>query len=249
MQQRFIEYIDKFCSSLETKNIQVIITSHSSHILNSAEFSKIQYIKKYKNSIEIKNLNGFYQNSDIEDDTKSFLKKYLTLNKCDLFFCDKVILIEGTAERLLIPDMIQKLIDNGLLKGDIPLASQYYSLIEVGGAYAYKFIPLLNFLKIPSLIITDLDSVSDDGIKCLVSKGKKTSNATIKYWFKNILRKEISNFNDIVLLKDSDKTRDLLHIEYQIEENGLCGRSLEESLKNANRELYDLNSKITEKKT
>lgn len=27
MQQRFIEYIDKFCSSLETKNIQVIITS------------------------------------------------------------------------------------------------------------------------------------------------------------------------------------------------------------------------------
>lgn len=248
MQQSFIEYIDKFCSSLETKNIQVIITSHSSHILNSAEFSKIRYIKKSKNSIEIKNLNGFYQDSDIEDDTKSFLKKYLTLNKCDLFFCDKVILIEGTAERLLIPDMIQKLTDNGLLKGDIPLASQYYSLIEVGGAYAYKFIPLLNFLKIPSLIITDLDSVSDDGIKCLVSKGKKTSNATIKYWFKNILRKEISNFNDIVLLQDYDKTRGLLHIEYQIEENGLCGRSLEESLKNANRELYGLDSKITEEK-
>lgn len=37
-----------------------------------------------------------------------FIKKYLTLSRCDLFFADKVIFVEGASERLLIPDMIEK---------------------------------------------------------------------------------------------------------------------------------------------
>ena len=30
------------------------------------------------------------------------------ISRCDLFFADKVIMVEGASERLLIPDMIQK---------------------------------------------------------------------------------------------------------------------------------------------
>ena len=37
-----------------------------------------------------------------------FIKKYLTLSRCDLFFADKIIFVEGASERLLIPDMIEK---------------------------------------------------------------------------------------------------------------------------------------------
>lgn len=66
---------------------------------------------------------------------------------------------------------------------DFQLQHQYYTLIEIGGAFAYKFIPFIEFLKIPSLIITDLDPVAKTDKSSyqavLVSQGESTSNATI----------------------------------------------------------------------
>lgn len=60
------------------------------------------------------------------------MKKYLTLSKCDLFFADKAIFIEGASERLLIPDMIKKCDQKGYFTTKHKLTTQYYTLIEVG---------------------------------------------------------------------------------------------------------------------
>ena len=144
--------------------------------------------------------------------------------------------------------MIEKLAcKDELRKDDISLKSQYYALIEVGGAYAHKFIPLLRFLEIPTLIITDIDSVNEEKKSCFVKDGKNTSNATINYWFSDILKKgERYSFDDIKSSETENKTSDKIHIEYQVEENGLCGRSLEEAIKNSNRELFGLKGTVSE---
>lgn len=245
MQQRFIEHIDNYCNKISTqKHIQVVITTHSSHIVNSSKFEKIRYVMKKNDFVFVKNLNDFCTQAD---SNKDFVEKYLTLNKCDLFFADKAILIEGTAERLLFPDMIVKLNNAGKFSGvTVPLESQYYTLIEVGGAYAHKFIPFMNFLEIPTLIVTDIDSINDGRKACLVRDGKGSSNATINFWFSDILGKSGHTFQDIRELDNDKKTNGFIHIEYQIEENGLCGRSLEQALKNANRNLYKLSQSPTE---
>ena len=121
------------------------------------EFSKIRYAQKSKNGVIYKNLNTFAQGNP---DNLDFIRKYLTLTKCDLFFADKAILVEGSSERLLLPDMIEKCKDSGAFGiGKYTLWSQYYALIEIGGAYAYKFIPFIEFLEVPCLILTDLDSI------------------------------------------------------------------------------------------
>lgn len=240
LQQKFIEHIDNYCSKiLDTKKIQTIITTHSSHIVNSTNFEKIRYLTKNSASVFVKNLNDFCKS---ENNNKDFLQKYLTLNKCDLFFADKAILIEGTAERLLIPDMINKLSKKGDFTGVTrpSLESQYYTLIEVGGAYAFRFIPFMQFLEIPTLIITDIDAIDDNRKACLVCEGTKTSNATIKNWFKTMLSRENPDLTDIKSLASNEKTKGKIHIEYQVEENGLCGRSLEEAIKNCNRKLFNL---------
>ena len=56
--------------------------------------------------------------------------------------------------------MIEKCKDSGAFgNGKYTFWSQYYALIEIGGAYAYKFIPFIEFLEVPCLILTDLDSI------------------------------------------------------------------------------------------
>ena len=142
-----------------------------------------------------------------------------------------------------------------------PLSAQYYALIEIGGAYAHKFIPFIEFLGVPCLILTDLDSVADRkgrGGKTVkksvvVSEGETTSNETIKWWIrrnKGIPEDDTSkiDLSEIIAMTADDKTREKCHIEFQTTENGLCGHSLEEAIRNVNRKHYNLGNRISEKK-
>lgn len=238
MQQVFIGYLEKFLQKISKIKVQTVITTHSSHIANTISFSKIRYAYKMVNEVIYKDLQEFaLENPDNLD----FLNKYLTLTRCDLFFADKVILVEGASERLLIPDMI--------IKSSNSLSSQYYSIIEVGGAYAHIFIPLVKFLNIPCLIITDIDSVDSEGKKCKVSKGTHSSNATINNWVRNV--KGLKQEDEISLslinsLSIDEKTVGKIHLEFQIYENDICGRSLEEAIMNCNRDLYLKSESLSE---
>lgn len=255
MQRAFASYLGKFLEKLSESNIQVLLTSHSSQIANSTDFSKIRYVHKKAGEVEYKNLNSFA--SENKENIK-FIKKYLTLTRCDLFFADKIILVEGTSERLLIPDMIDKCDKQNLFgSGKFRLPTQYYALMEVGGAHAYIFIPFIEFLGIPALILTDIDTIGlnsktgnvDKG--CLVSEALTTSNQTIKWWIrKNKGLKENSDisFEDVKSLSKSGtgKTINNCHIEFQTIEDGFCGRSLEESIRNVNRLIYGLTENMQE---
>ena len=249
MQQTFINFLESFLEKISNIHIQTIITSHSSHIANAIDFTKIRYAQKKEEKVTYKDLNRF---DDANPGNADFVKKYLTLSKCDLFFADKAIFIEGASERLLIPDMIKKCDQKGYFTTKHKLTSQYYTLIEVGGAYAYKFIPFANFLGIPSLIITDIDTVKKENTKykaCIVSEGETTSNKTIKEWMKDYITLESGeklSVSEIKELNNEKKTKGICHIEYQIEENGLCGRSLEEAIRNVNRGIYGLNTSVSE---
>lgn len=246
MQRAFAEYLEKFLQAITNVHIQTFLTSHSAHITNTVDFSKIRYAQKTSNGVVYKNLQTFVKD---EPENADFIKKYLTLSRCDLFFADKIILVEGSSERLLLPDMIQKSDKEGLFNSQkYKLPAQYYSLIEIGGAYAYKFIPFVTFLGVPCLILTDIDSMAD-GKKAFVSKGKITSNATIKWWvrkLKKISEETTVTLTDVIALKDEEKTIDTCHIEFQTEEQGLYGRSLEEALINVNRSLYGLSAMPSE---
>lgn len=134
-----------------------------------------------------------------------------------------------------------------------PLSAQYYELVEIGGAYAHKFIPFIEFLGVPCLILTDLDSVADRVSKSgkivkksvVVSQGETTSNETLKWWIrrnKGLQENDTSKIDltEIISMTTDDKTRGKCHIEFQTAESGLCGHSLEEAIRNVNRKHYDL---------
>ena len=257
MQHAFAEYLEAFLARITSVGIQTFLTSHSAHIANTMVFSKIRYAQKTKAGVIYKNLNTFAQENPSNTD---FIRKYLTLTKCDLFFADKAIFVEGASERLLLPDMIDKCAKAGEFDSrEYKLPAQYYALVEIGGAYAYKFIPFAEFLGIPCLILTDLDSVSGQKgangriyYKSVpVSCGETTSNETLKWWVRKIkgLSAEDNTqiaLTDITSMSPADKTRCKCHIEFQTTENGLCGHSLEEAIRNVNRAHYELGDTPTE---
>lgn len=253
MQNSFSKYLEEFMEKISAVNVQTFLTSHSVHVANSMDFSIIRYAKKTCNGVIYKNLYDFGQDNNKEN--IDFIRKYLTLTKCDLFFADKAILVEGASERILIPDMINKCDQLGEFDSQTyKLPNQYYAILEVGGAYAHLFIPFLNFLGVKCLILTDIDSVgksdSNKYKSIFVSKGETTSNETIKWWYKKknnlIDNNSVISLIDILNMPEDDKTLDNCHIEFQTEENSICGRSLEEAIRNVNRKLYKLEEQCGE---
>jgi predicted ATP-dependent endonuclease of OLD family len=132
---------------------QFVITTHSPHILYERGFQPIRYFRRSqetgaKQSSSVFNLSVFYEQNEPDRD---FLQRYMKLTHCDMFFADAAILVEGNVERLVLPLMIAQ--------GAKKLSATYLSILEVGGAFAFRFRKLIEFLGLPTLIVTDLDSV------------------------------------------------------------------------------------------
>lgn len=218
---------------------QFIVSTHSSHIANAAPFKEIRYFLTKSTAVSDNMLEAIVKDlrKDLIVKDENFLQRYLTLTKCDLFFADKAILVEGPSERILLPKMIQKLEEKELQENK--LSTQYLSILEVDGFYAHLFFELLDFLELQTLIITDIDStLSNGGKKCMVSEGKNTCNPSIKNWFNN---KEVAP-SELINTSDIHKVKGLMRIAFQIPEDDKmpCGRSLEQSFILANSKLFGL---------
>ena len=177
--------------------------------------------------------------SDTPEGDRDFLHQYMTLTRCDLFFADKAVLIEGCTERLLLPAMILKCDEHSTGR---KLASQYVSTVEICGAYAHRFFNLLEFLELRTLIITDMDSGKHNEnhaiTKCLVSEGTHTTNGCIKDWF----QEPLVSPTDLVGKTQAEKTKGIICLAYQVPDaaGGPCGRSFEDAFMLANEALFAL---------
>ena len=251
MQEVFIAQLDKITETFATKfgaganwSVQFVVTTHSSHIANKAQFEAIRYFSAHPRDdakkirmTTIKDLKIGLNDTPKPD--RDFLHKYMVLTGCDLLFADKILLIEGKTERIMLPEIIKKV--------DKKLSSQYISVMEVGGAHAHKFFGLLNFLDLKTLIITDIDTVAGNPKKaCKVADGEGTSNYCIKEWFEN----DVTLTPTQLLEKyDTDKIKQRVRLAYQIPETDstACGRSFEDAFILANYPTFDLPEADAEK--
>lgn len=239
MQELFIKNINEairvlLFSKNKDVNSQIIITTHSSHILNSKihsnnTFNNICYLYEDKRNAAVTNLNNKKVMPNKDEDEKSeafkFMKRHIKYKISELFFSDAAIFVEGFAEDMIIPYYIEK--REGLRK-------HYISIFNINGAHGFLYKRLIEALGIPVLIITDLDiqrneeSGETDGqeegkekvykqISCL--DNKKTTNATII----DIYEKEDISAIPIHIEKGN------LYLTYQGEINGYYATSFEEA--------------------
>ncbi len=159
---------------------QLVISTHSSHIAHEIDFSSLRYFKRLPAiagqvpCASVVNLSNTFGG---KSETSKFATRYLKTTHCDLFFADGVILVEGPVERMLVPHFIRNKYPN--------LDKSYISLLEIGGSHAHQLRPLIEALGVPTLVITDLDSIEKESTaKTLPQRCEdlRTGNETIKTW-------------------------------------------------------------------
>lgn len=167
----------------ETLSTQLLMSTHSSHVSHELPFAKLRYFRRLPAGTEcvvptsqVVSLTRVFGD---KDETDKFVSRYLRAHHSELFFADAVIIVEGNAERMLLPNLIRT------NKNLTVLDSAFITILEINGSHAHRFKNLIEKLKIPTLVITDLDP-TNNRTSCPVKRNKNqvTANSTLTKWGK-----------------------------------------------------------------
>lgn len=225
MQELFIKNISKAIATLLGKKqqldtFQIIITTHSTHILNSKiqsgnTLNNISYLGQAGVNNIIKNISddAIVSGVDIDKKAYEYIKKYLRLEVSDIFFADAAIffadaaiLVEGVSEETYLRYEIDK---HPILK------NHHIKVYRIDGAYAHQFVSLLDLLGIKTVIFTDMDlkrkekdeggekidilsyNINDLNIQYANSTECLTTNGTLQYFIKKELNDKKAKYDKI----------------------------------------------------
>lgn len=157
MQYDFLKFLQnniKDGTTSETAK-QVIITTHSPNITAAASLDDLIVLSKYKSGVKI----GYPGETFIDNPKdKKFVERFLDVTRSNLFFTNQLILIEGLAEQMLIPQFMKADTSN--------IQNRHISIINLSGRYFIPFLRMFDTNKNPNAAIykqiaclTDLDPV------------------------------------------------------------------------------------------
>lgn len=188
---------------------QMIVSTHSSHIAHEIDFGCLRYFRKnpVADKTKVPYTTVVNLSKTFGDETSKFSTRYLKTTHCDLFFADAAILVEGPAERMLVPHFIRYKFPE--------LDSRYITILEIGGSHAHRLKPLIEDLGLATLVITDIDSISATNNEKTQPERKKsyrTGNSTLKSW---LPKKE--DLDELLDLEDKVKIskNTLIRVAYQ----------------------------------
>lgn len=167
---------------------QLLISTHSSHLAHAENFARLRYVRRIAKtkanpmpSTEIVNLGDAF-GSDSE--TRVFAERYFRVQHTDLLFANAAIFVEGVAERMLVPLFLERDFE--------ALSRRYVSFLDIGGSHAHRLRPLIEKLRIPAVVITDIDPVevtknaNDKEVRTAVANlgqaGLECGNSTLNNW-------------------------------------------------------------------
>ena len=164
---------------------QMVVSTHSSHIAHECDFDSLRYFRRIPGggasvptSCVVNLVGGF----GAYPDTKRFVTRYLKVTHCDLFFADAAVLIEGPAERILVPSFVHNRPEFA------KLGESYITWLEIGGSHAHKLRSLIEKIGLVTLVVTDIDSCDATGATAPPVRGANyaTRNHTLKTWWPEI---------------------------------------------------------------
>ena len=151
MQYKLFKYL-RTLDETDKLNQQIFVTTHSSNISAVAGIDNM-----YMLAYERRNGQSDCKQQSLaihfaeKKEAKEHLTKFLDVTRSDMLFADKVILVEGIAEKLLLPFFMEKC--------GCPYEDEHISIVEIGGKHFSHFVELFNGNAVSKkvLCITDRD--------------------------------------------------------------------------------------------
>jgi predicted ATP-dependent endonuclease of OLD family len=190
MQYKLFKYL-RDLDKADKLNQQIFVTTHSSNISAVAGLDNM-FMLSYNRSLdpidcEQQSLFALFESGPEErkvekKEAKKHLAKFLDVTRSDLLFADKVIFVEGIAEKLLMPAFMEKC--------GVPYEDEHISIVEIGGKHFEHFIELFNgnAVKKKVLCITDKDF-------CWIEDKKLRSLSDYDAYVPNHIQKLSERFN------------------------------------------------------
>jgi putative ATP-dependent endonuclease of the OLD family len=153
----------------EAQPLSVILTTHSPHIASVAPLTSLLLLREQAGA----GTKGYSAAStDFTDDDVEDLERYLDVTRAELVFARGVILVEGDAERFLIPSFAEEM--------GVSLDEHGITVCSVAGTNFQPYVKLLCALGIPFSAITDYDEVK--GVPRAYNRGLKLVRTIDEAW-------------------------------------------------------------------
>lgn len=233
MQNAFIKHLFKRIE--ESGNLQALVTTHSNEIIRISKVTQLRVLRVEDASCRIIDLRKFHEEevADKSTETQRLFNFLYSINFSDVLFADKVIMYEGDTERMYIQALIAERDDLQALR------MQYISYVQVGGAYAHIYKPLIaDTLHLKTMIVTDIDyekesvTSTTDEIKKLTSTNSTLNNFFSKKIEGEVVNPSIGDLYDRVSANDGLaklSTSNLVAVAFQSDKDGHA-RTLEEAI-------------------
>lgn len=148
------KYFYSVLESLAKSGVQIIFSTHATEFVSILNYKNVKRVINYKNSSRV--LPEDAVELDFNNDELLKLDTAINNERAELFFAEKVILVEGETEKIVYDFLIRlKGLDPNLLN---------ISIIETSGKGSmYRYIQLLESLRIPFVVIADTDILEFTG--------------------------------------------------------------------------------------
>lgn len=123
LQVRLLDHLEKVAND---HNVQVVVTTHSTVLASSVKLDKIIHLTKQDNPRATS-----LAECGLADNNLNFLNRWLDITKSNLLFASGVILVEGIAEQMLIPELAKTILKSNAINN---LEDYGVSVINLNGA-------------------------------------------------------------------------------------------------------------------
>lgn len=138
MQYQFLRFLKK--NKNDKKVRQIFVSSHSTHITSSVSLDEMICLHNNDGNTTVGYPGKVFP---ADQNSKKYVQRFLDATKSDMLFAQKVILVEGLAEQLLLSVFAKYL--------GISLEENHIAVINVGGRYFNHFLHMFDSLQTNTL--------------------------------------------------------------------------------------------------
>lgn len=204
MQYKFLKFLKKNKSKRKVR--QIFVTTHSTHITSAVELNEIICLHSRQNETLIGYPNKVFPSGNNGEKSKKYVQRFLDATKSDMLFAQRILLVEGIAEQLLLSTLARYVGES--------LEGNHVTVINVGGRYFNHFLHLFDteenaasiFKKVAC--ITDRDPEKLNGTKfkkCYPFEYNKADTINFKNNASSLIEKYKTHPNIRFFSQDEDK--------------------------------------------